>query len=85
MEQCLIDKKICSEQNRKCKQCRLNDCKEAIKMIEDEQKYEELYKLKELRKRLPNSCKDCSFLEIVNLDKEQVYCSYMIKRCVLCG
>lgn len=25
MEQCLIDNKICSEQNRKCKECKLDD------------------------------------------------------------
>lgn len=83
MEQCLIDNKICSERNRKCKECKLNDCRSTIKMIEEEQKYEYLYKLKELKKRLPNSCKNCSFLEIVNVEKEQVYCPYMIKKCIL--
>jgi len=84
MEQCLIDNKICSEQNRKCKECKLNDCRSTIKMIEEEQKYIDRDNLRKLKNSLPVSCRNCSFLEVVNLEKEQVHCFYMIKKCVLC-
>ncbi len=53
MEQCLIDNKICSEQNKKCKVCKLDDCRKAIQMIEEEQKYEDRYNLMILKKNLP--------------------------------
>lgn len=53
MEQCLIDNKVCSEQNKKCKECKLDDCRKAIQMIEEEQKYEDRYNLMILKKNLP--------------------------------
>lgn len=53
MEQCLIDNKICSEQNRKCKECKLDSCKEVIKMIEEEQKYIDRDNLRKLKNSLP--------------------------------
>lgn len=84
MEQCLIDNKICSEQNRKCKNCKLDDCRRTIQMIEDEQKWIDKNNLEKLRNRLPEECKDCSFLEIVNLTKQKVHCAYRIKnKCLL--
>lgn len=67
MEQCLIDNKICSEQNRKCKECKLDDCRKAIQMIEEEQKYEDRYNLMVLKKNLPERLsqlfffRDCKF------------------------
>lgn len=84
MEQCLIDNKICSEQNRKCKECKLDSCREVVRMIEDEQKWIDKDNLKKLRKKLPSECVDCSFLEIVNLTKQKVHCAYRINnRCLI--
>ncbi len=84
MEQCLIDNKVCSEQNRKCKVCKLNSCQEVEQMIEDEQKWIDKSNLEKLKKELPDECKNCSFLEIVNLTRQKVHCAYRIKnRCIL--
>lgn len=84
MEQYLIDNKVCSEQNRKCKVCKLNSCKEVEQMIEDEQKWIDKDNLEKLIKKLPNECKNCSMLEIVNLTKQKVHCAYRINnKCLL--
>ncbi len=84
MEQCLIDNKVCSEQNRKCKNCKLNSCKEVEQMIEDQQKWIDKSNLEKLRKKLPSECVDCSFLEIINLRTQKVHCAYRIKnKCLL--
>lgn len=84
MEQCLIDNKICSEQNRKCKVCKLNSCSEVIRMIEDEQKWIDKDNLEKLKRKLPEECKECSMLEIINLSKQKVHCAYRIKdKCLL--
>lgn len=85
MEQCLIDNKICSEQNRKCKNCKLDDCRRTIQMIDDEQKWIDKDNLEKLKNKLPSECKDCSFLEIVNLTRQKVHCSYRIKNKCLLG
>ena len=53
MVQCLIDNKICSNTNKRCKICRFDDCKEVLNMTEEVQKYEEKYKLNKLREELP--------------------------------
>ena len=84
MEQCLIDNKVCPEQNRKCKVCKLNSCKEVERMIEDQQKWIDKDNLEKLRNRLPEECRDCSMLEIINLSRQKVHCFYRINnRCLL--
>lgn len=81
---CLKDNKICSNTNRRCKECIFDECRKVINMIEEIQKYEYLDKLERLNKELPEQCKNCSFLEVINLDKKIVYCPYRIKeRCIL--
>lgn len=81
---CLKDNKVCSNTNKRCKECVFDECKEVIKMEEEIQKYEDLDKLEKLNKELPEQCKNCSFLEVINLNKKIVYCPYMIKdRCLL--
>lgn len=53
-------------------------------MIEDQQKYIDKENLKKLRSKLPKECVDCSFLEIVNLTKQKVYCAYRINnKCLI--
>lgn len=84
MEQCLIDNKVCSEQNKKCKNCKLDKSKEVIQMIEDEERYENIALLEKLKRNLPIECRECTQLKIINLRQQKVYCPYRIKdRCML--
>ena len=81
---CLETNKVCSEQNRKCKECKLNDCREVINMIETQEDREDRFKLKCIKAQLPEQCKNCSFLEVIDLRKQKVYCPYMIKdKCLI--
>ena len=93
MEQCLINDKICSVQEQKCKDCKLDDCRRIIEMIETQENRENKFKLKCLINQLPRQCKiisengvqkPCSLLQIVDLDKQIVRCSYLIKdKCLI--
>lgn len=79
MVQCLIDNKICSNKNKKCKVCKFDSCEEALNMIEEEQKYKDNDKLKQIKNELPEQCQECSFLKVINLREGKVFCPYMIK------
>lgn len=79
MVQCLIDNKICSNENKKCKVCKFDSCEEALNMIEEEQKYKDNDKLKQIKNELPEQCQECSFLKVINLREGKVFCPYMIK------
>jgi hypothetical protein len=84
MEQCLIDNKVCPIQGKKCKECKFDSCEEVLNMIEEEQKYADNYKLKQIKSELSEQCKNCSFLEITNLREGKVFCPYRIKeRCLI--
>lgn len=84
MEQCLIDNKVCSEGHRKCKECKLDDCKKVLRMIEDEEKYIDIGYMNKLKKSLPEECRVCPQLKIINLRQMKVYCPYRIKdRCII--
>ena len=86
MEQCLIDNKICSVRNKKCKVCKLDDCKKALIMLEEEEamrnKTREDRLKDELRKEYPE-CVRCSHLQVIDLSKRIVHCPYRIKKCML--
>ena len=83
MEKCLIDNKICSIQFQRCKTCKLDNCREAIEILDKQQKSESNERLKRIIEQLPEHCKNCSFLEIIDITKQIVYCPYMLKRCIL--
>ena len=84
MEQCLIDNKVCPIQEKKCKECKLDDCKRTIEMIETQEEREEKWKRKLINVQLSEQCQECSFLEVINLDKQIVRCPYRIKeRCLI--
>ena len=84
MEQCLIDNKVCSVQGQKCKECKLDDCRKVIEMIETQEEREDKWKRKLINVQLPEQCKDCSFLEVIYLDKQIVRCSYLVKnKCLI--
>lgn len=80
--ECLITNKVCSV--KKCKHCKLEDCKEVLQMIEEQEKWEDRRAMKKLQRDLPEECKKCTIKQIINVRKEQVYCPYRIKeRCIL--
>lgn len=84
MEQCLIDNKVCTFQGQKCKECKLDDCRKVIEMIETQEGREDKWKRKLIDVQLPEQCKDCSFLEVINLDKQIVRCAYLVKnKCLI--
>nr|DAV79442.1 MAG TPA: hypothetical protein [Caudoviricetes sp.] len=84
MEQCLIDNKVCPMQGQKCKECKLDDCKRTIEMIETQEEREEKWKRKLINVQLPEQCKSCSFLEVINLNKQIVRCPYLVKnKCLI--
>lgn len=83
---CIKSKEVCSNTNKRCKECVFDECKEVINMNEEEQKYEDLENMRKLKKDLPEQCKNCSFLEVINLRKGKVFCPYMIKdKCMIEG
>lgn len=84
MERCLIDNRVCSVQKQKCKNCKLDDCRKIIEMIETQEEREDEWKRKLIQAQLPEQCKSCSFLEVIDLDKQIVRCSYLVKnKCLI--
>ena len=82
--ECLETNKICSESNKKCKICKLDNCKEVINMIETQEEREYRFKLDCIKAQLPEQCKNCSFLNVINLYEQKIYCSYRIKdKCII--
>lgn len=90
--ECIERGEIC-KYNFKCKVCKLDDCKNTLKMIEEE---EEMYYnrqehelIKQMQRQYPScvvSGKLCTHLEILDLEKGKVRCPYMInKRCTFSG
>lgn len=84
MEECLITNKICPVSNKKCKECKLDSCKEVLEMIRIQEERKDKKEREKLEKELPKECQGCSILQIINLNKHKVYCPYRIKeRCIL--
>lgn len=82
--ECLKDNKICSNTNKKCKECILDDCKKAMSLIEYYEKQKEEAKLSRLKRQLPIECANCTMLEIIDINKEKVKCFYrMNNKCIL--
>ena len=82
--ECLITNKICPSNNRKCKVCKLADCKKVLEMIQIQEQMKDERKKKLIQKQLQEQCKNCSFLEYIDLDNQKVRCSYMIAdKCLL--
>lgn len=83
---CIKSKEVCSNTNKRCKECVFDECKEVINMNEEEQKYEDLENMRKLKKELPEQCKNCSFLEVINSREGKVFCPYIIKdKCMIEG
>lgn len=84
MEECLITNKVCPNWDKKCKNCKLDECAEVFNMNDKKENKDRARKLRLLYKQLPVNCLHCNILEIIDLDKQIVRCPYMIKdKCLL--
>ena len=85
MVECLLSDKVCSNTNKKCKECILDDCKKTLLAIEEEEKMYYLTKEEVLNgkiKREYPECANCPFLE--KRGTNEVYCFYRSKdECLL--
>lgn len=61
MIQCLINNKICSNANKRCKNCVFDECKEVINMNEEIQKYEDIENMRRLKKRITRTVRKLFF------------------------
>lgn len=83
-QECLITDKVCSNSNKKCKECILDNCKGVIEMIDIQEKKKREIQIDRLKRQLPYKCQDCSLLEILNLEKGKVRCFYNVNgKCIL--
>lgn len=78
MEKCLETNIVCSNCNKLCKNCKLDECKNTFKMIDRLENKEYSFKIKKIKAQLPDICKECSLLQIIDLDNQKVYCPYRI-------
>lgn len=85
MEKCLETGKICTHSNKLCKNCKLDECKETINMIDKLANKEYKEKINKIKAQLPNHCKECNLLKIIDLDKQKVYCPYRLNNNCLLG
>lgn len=84
MMKCLKTNQVCSVQNRKCKVCKLDDCKKAMKILEEHEKKIKDEKIKNIVKQLPSKCQNCNLYQIIDVEKQKIYCPYMIgNSCVI--
>ena len=81
---CLDTGKVCSNTNKKCKECMLDECRGVFKMLEIQEKHIREEQLERLNKYLPKECVNCPHLEIINLRNMEVRCFYKVKdKCTL--
>lgn len=81
---CLEDKKVCGS-IKKCEHCIFDDCRHTLEVLEMMKKKKEDIRLKSIKRQLADSCKNCSMLQILNIDKQRLYCPYLVKRECLIG
>ena len=82
--ECLKTNKICSSSNRKCKVCFLDECRRTLDMIDTQERIIKQEQLERLNRYLPERCKNCSFLEVIDIKSMKVKCFYRMKEeCIL--
>lgn len=82
--ECLLTDKVCSNSNKKCKVCALDNCKGVLSMIDIQEKKKREIQMNRLKRQLPEKCQECGLLEIINLDKGKVRCFYNVNgKCML--
>lgn len=84
MMKCLETNKVCTNLEKKCKVCKLDDCKMTLKIIEEQEKNKNQEKLKRIKEELPQECKECGMYKIIDMDKAKIYCAYRLNNsCML--
>lgn len=83
MLDCIKTNKIC--ERRKCKVCKFDNCREVIEMLDVQEKNINRELRYNLIKNLPEQCKNCSFLEVIDLKNQKVRCFYLPKNECLKG
>lgn len=79
--ECLKTNKICSEQNKKCKICALENCRNTLLTIDKAYELEVEAKKEQIERKYPE-CGKCSFLE--KREGNKIYCFYRCKdECLL--
>lgn len=81
--ECLETEKICPTRNLKCKKCKFDDCRRVLEMIDYDEKRVKAKKINLIKLELPEQCKNCSFLEIIDINKKVVKCPFRIKKCLI--
>lgn len=81
---CLEDEKVCGK-ILKCKDCTFDDCRKALEVLEEMKKKKEDIRLKSIKRQLADSCKNCKMLQILDIDKQKLYCPYLVKKECLIG
>lgn len=76
---CLEDGKVCMTK-KKCKDCVFDNCRKTLEVLEKVKKGKEDLRLRSIRKQLADSCKNCSMLRILDIDKQKLYCPYLVKK-----
>lgn len=71
-----LRKKLCSNNNKKCKICKFDTCKEVINMLEIQERNIRKEKIRKMKQEVPEQCRNCSFLEF---KENTVYCFYKKK------
>ena len=85
MLECIRTNMICSEKDKKCKVCKLDSCKEVMQMLNIQEKHTNKELEERLIKNLPEPCKKCPFLEVLDLRRQKVKCFYLVKNECLKG
>lgn len=85
MLECIRTNIICPQNDRKCKVCKLDSCKEVIQMLYIQEKHINKELKERLIKNLPGPCKKCPFLEVIDLKHQKVKCFYLVKNECLKG
>ena len=81
---CLEDGKVCGS-TKKCKDCAFDDCRKALEVLENMKKKNEDIRLKSIKRQLADCCKNCSMLQILDINKQKLYCPYLVKNECLIG
>ena len=82
MKQCLTTNEVCKV--KKCKVCTFDTCKEVFNMLDIQERNTRKEQLEKLKRNLPGQCKNCSFLEVIDLKNMKVKCFYRAKnKCLI--
>lgn len=81
---CLETGKVCRNV-KKCKVCAFDDYRKTLEVLEDMEKKKEDKSLNSIKRQLAESCKNCRMLQILNVEKQKLYCPYLVRRECLIG